>query len=67
MMKIMIAGGSKREYNKVKKALIENKIKFKQTPRGYHSQVPAYVFQFAEKDRKKALDTISAIQKSWMI
>jgi len=66
-MKIMIAGGSKKDYEKVKKALIKNKIKFKQNPHKYHTEVPAYIFQFTERERKKALNTISAIQKSWMV
>ena len=67
MMKIMIAGNNKKEYTKVKNMLKKYNIKYKQNPCSYHTQVPAYVFEFYEKDRKKALDLISKKLKSWMI
>lgn len=67
MMKIMIPGGNKKDYERVRKALIKNGVKFKHTPRAYHSQIPAYIFEFTERDRRKGLNIISKIQKSWMV
>lgn len=57
-MKIMIAGGNKRSYQKQKNLLKNAGVKYTQKPRAYHSQTPAYILTIDNRYADKAKNVL---------